>query len=175
MSKKRRKSSLFLWLVFFLVPAHCTIGSQALSETGSPLGDAAAVQDSEELEANTEDTGGMLLYDPTGKTDPFKSFIAEREEVEKEKKREPKTYLETVELSQLELIAVMVSPKGNWAMVRDSKGVGYVIRKGTRIGTNGGEVRGITDTGVSIREEYRNFKGELKYRDVEKKVPNLKS
>jgi len=34
-------------------------------------------------------------YDPSGKTDPFKSFILEQEQMEEKAKRRPKTYLET--------------------------------------------------------------------------------
>jgi type IV pilus assembly protein PilP len=112
-------------------------------------------------------------YDPTGKTDPFKSFIAEQEEMEEKAKRRPKTYLETLDLSQLELIAIIVGAKGNYAMVKDSKGTGHVIQKGTSVGTNGGFVERITDKEVIIREEYRDFKGTVRYKDIAKKLPSL--
>jgi Tfp pilus assembly protein PilP len=112
-------------------------------------------------------------YDPTGKTDPFKSFIAEQEEMEEKAKRRPKTYLETLDLSQLELIAVIVGAKGNYAMVKDSKGTGHVITKGTGIGINGGFVERITDKEVVIREEYKDFKGTVRYKDIAKKLPSL--
>ena len=115
-----------------------------------------------------------LAYDPTGKTDPFKSFLAEQElKEEKKEARRPKTYLETLDLSQLELIAIVVGPKGNWGMVRDSKGVGHVIQKGTAIGTNGGVVHGITEKEVTIREEYKDFKGTVQYKDIAKRLPSL--
>ena len=113
------------------------------------------------------------IYDPTGKTDPFKSFIAEEDEVSKKKKRKPRTYLETLDLSQLELIAIMLSRKGNWAMVRESKGTGHTIKVGTAIGTNGGVVHEIDDKKVVIREEHKDYKGNTVYRDVTKKLPSL--
>ena len=113
------------------------------------------------------------FYDPTGKTDPFKSFIAEQEEMKEKVERKPKTYLETLDLSQLELIAIIIGPKDRWAMVRDSKGLGHVIRRGTAIGTNGGVVHEIKEGEVTIREEYKDFRGREKYRDVAKKVPSL--
>ena len=115
-----------------------------------------------------------FIYDPTGKTDPFKSFIAIQEEMEEKKKRKPRTYLETVDLSQLELSVIITSPKGNWAMVRDSKGLGHVIKKGTFIGTNGGVIYEITDKAVIIREEYRDFRGRKKFKDIPKKLPSLR-
>jgi Tfp pilus assembly protein PilP len=114
------------------------------------------------------------IYDPTGKTDPFKSFIAIQEEMEEKKKRKPRTYLETVDLSQLELSVIITSTTGNWAMVRDSKGLGHVIKKGTFIGTNGGTVYEITDKAVIIREEFRDFRGRKKFKDIPKKLPSLR-
>lgn len=113
------------------------------------------------------------VYDPSGRTDPFKSFIAEQEEMAEKQKRKPRTYLETLDLSQLELIAIITGPKGSYAMVRDSKGVGHVILKGTAIGTNGGVVEKITDREVVIREEYRDFRGTARFKDVTKKLPSL--
>jgi type IV pilus assembly protein PilP len=112
-------------------------------------------------------------YDPTGKTDPFKSFIMEQQDVDDKAKRKPKTYLETLDLSQLDLIAIIVGGKGNFAMVKDSKGTGHVITKGTGIGTNGGFVERITDKEVVIREEYKDFKGTVRYKDIAKKLPSL--
>jgi type IV pilus assembly protein PilP len=111
------------------------------------------------------------IYDPTGKTDPFKSFIAEQESVEEKKKRKPKTYLETLDLSQLYLVAIILSRTGNWAMVRDSKGLGYVIKKGTPIGINEGVVHEIKEKEVIVREQYKDLRqGQVKYKDTAKKL-----
>jgi len=111
------------------------------------------------------------VYNPVGKPDPFKSFIAKQEAYEKKrKKKKPRTYLETLELSQLDLIAIVISPKGNWAMVRDSKGVGHVIKKGTAIGTNEGVVYKITPDKVIIRERHMDFRGKEVVKEIVKKL-----
>lgn len=112
-------------------------------------------------------------YNPRGKTDPFKSFIAEQEEVEKKKRRKPRTYLETLDLSQLDLIAIVQSKQGNWAMVRDAKGLGYVIKKGTAIGLNEGVVQDIRDKKVIVREKFRDYRGREITRDVEKEILSI--
>jgi Tfp pilus assembly protein PilP len=112
------------------------------------------------------------IYDPTGKTDPFKSFIAIREEKEATEKKKPRTYLETLELSQLSLSVIVISPKGKWAMVNDSKGIGHVIKEGTAIGTNGGVVHAIAQGEVVIREEFKDFRGRTQYKDIIKKSPS---
>ncbi|MFC1532362.1 pilus assembly protein PilP [Thermodesulfobacteriota bacterium] len=116
----------------------------------------------------------VFLYDPTGKTDPFQSFIVVREEKAKKEKRKPRTELEALELSQLGLVLIVVSPKGRWAMVKDSKDKGYVIKEGTPIGTNGGIVYKIKPGEVIIREEFKDFRGRTKHREIAKKPPSLR-
>lgn len=112
------------------------------------------------------------LYDPTGKTDPFKSFIAIQEEKEEKEKEKPKTYLETLELSQLALEVIVISPKGKWAVVKDSKGLGHVVQEGTPIGTNGGVVYKIAAGEVIIREDFKDFRGHTQHRDIIKRTPS---
>lgn len=108
------------------------------------------------------------IYDPTGKTDPFRSFIAVQEAIEDKERKKPRTYLETLDISQLDLIAIIVGPKGNYAMVRDARGLGYVIKKGTPIGLHEGVVRQINEDEVIISEKYRG-----KHRDIAKKLSSL--
>ena len=110
------------------------------------------------------------VYDPRGKTDPFKSFIAEEEEIAEKERRKPRTYLETLDLTQLELIAIVVGAKERWAMVRDAKGIGYVIRKGTAIGLYEGVVYDIQEEKVVVHEKFRDYKGRKKTRVVEKEL-----
>ena len=104
---------------------------------------------------------GTYFYDRRGKTDPFKPFVAEQEETTKKERRKPRTYLETLDLSQLDLIAIIVGPKGNFAMVRDAKGIGYVIKKGTPIGIHGGVVRQVKAKEVIIREGSKDISKKL--------------
>lgn len=112
----------------------------------------------------------VYSYDPTGKTDPFKSFIAEQESVEEKKKRKPKTYLETLDISQLDLIAIIVSAKGEWAMVRDAKGLGYVLEEGTSIGLHEGVVHEIKEDEIIIRERLVDPESEKEFKSITKKL-----
>ena len=116
--------------------------------------------------------GTDFIYDPTGKTDPFKSFIALREEKEEKEKKKPRTYLETLELSQLDLSVIVISSRGKWAMVRDSKGIGHVIKEGTAIGKNGGLVYKIMEGEIVIREEFTVCRGRTQHKDIVKKSPS---
>jgi hypothetical protein len=118
-----------------------------------------------DLPANLTSSGirpaDTYIYDRRGKTDPFKPFIAEQEETTRKEPRKPRTYLETLDLSQLDLIAIIVGPKGNFAMVRDAKGIGYVIKEGTGIGINGGVVQQVKEKEVIIREGSKDISKKL--------------
>jgi len=167
--KPRKRSGSILLFIFVFILFDAALASQeVIYKESRPL---KAVS---EVTKEAGKTGESYSYDPTGKIDPFKSFIAEQEEIQEKKKRKPRTYLETLDLSQLELIAIMIGPRESWAMVRDAKGLGHVIKKGTAIGTEGGVVYQIKDREVIVREEYLDFKGRTKYKDVSKKVPTLR-
>ncbi len=56
------------------------------------------------------------------------------------KLREPKTELQKLNLAQLTLTAIIQDGNKSWAMVRDESGMGYILKKGTPIGTMGGRV-----------------------------------
>jgi Tfp pilus assembly protein PilP len=59
-------------------------------------------------------------------------------------------------------------------MVRDSKGVGHVIKKGTPIGLNEGIVHVINDKEVIVREKHKDFRtGQVKVKDTPKKLLSL--
>jgi len=173
---RKAKSSLFILLILLFIHLDVALCAQeTVYKPARPPGQEKGTEEAPAMETPNKEERmkeGEYYYDPTGKTDPFKSFIAIQEEVEEKKKRRPKTYLETLDLSQLELIAIISGPQGNYAMVRDSKGLGHVITKGTAIGTNGGVVDAITDKEVIIKEEYRDFRGTRKAREITKKIPS---
>ena len=178
MRRRNLRNSLFPFLVFsFFATGALAAPSDVVYKEPSPLKQVVEkdkpVPPVAEVKKEEKKEEPKYAYDPTGKTDPFKSFIAEQEEMDEKARRKPKTYLETLDLSQLELIAIIVGAKGNYAIVKDSKGTGHVIQKGTSVGTNGGFVERITEKEVIIREEYKDFKGAVKYKDIAKKLPSL--
>jgi type IV pilus assembly protein PilP len=173
MRLNKRKGSLFLVPAVLLTASWAGAASQDGVYKSTLPPKPAAVEPQTVSTTPEKSEAKPWAYDPVGKTDPFKSFILEQEEMAEKVKRKPRTYLETLDLSQLELIAIITGPQGNYAMVKDSKGVGHVIIKGTAIGTNGGVVDRITDREVVIREEYQDFRGATRFKDVSKKLPSL--
>lgn len=177
MTRKIKRNSLlfFILFIFITIPLVSVHASQQMiseeAETIVAPGGTNLQTGEQKTDLGIEKKNIITLYDPAGKIDPFKSFIAEQEEIQEKRKRKPKTYLETLDLSQLILSAIIVGPKGNWAMFRDSKGTGHVIKKGTYVGINGGTVHQITDKEVIVREEYTDIKGRVQHRDIKKEVP----
>lgn len=105
------------------------------------------------------------FYDPRGKHDPFESpFEVETETVgiapakqTVEKKRMPLTPLQRVSLGQLKLVAIVLSPTGNKALVEEPSGKGYVISKGTYIGQNYERVKEILKDRIIVEGEVEDF------------------
>jgi type IV pilus assembly protein PilP len=114
------------------------------------------------------------LYDPTGKIDPFEPLIKERPLVakkDKKIKRVPRTPLERIDLSQLKLVGIILATSGNRALVEESSGKGYVIKKGTYIGTNGGKIVQIEKEIVTVEEKFEDVFGKIQSRKRELKLP----
>jgi type IV pilus assembly protein PilP len=115
-------------------------------------------------------------YNPKGKVDPFEPLFKEKTVVakstkKKRKKRVPRTPLERIDLSQLKLVAIVLAESGNRAMVEESSGKGYIISKGTYIGTNAGKVTQIQRHKVIVAEEVEDVMGNVSIRETELKLP----
>ena len=108
-----------------------------------------------------------FVYDPSGKRDPFRPFIEMQTPVKPSDERIPLTPLQKYDLSQLKLVAILVGKEGGRAMVEDSEGKGYIITKGTYIGRNFGKVKIITKNLVIIEEQYKDYLGNIKPKEIE--------
>lgn len=126
----------------------------------------------EEDKAKIDKGKVAYFYDPTDKVDPFKSFIVVRRELEEKEQEKEKTYLETIDISQLTISAIVLGSKGNWALVRDSKGDGHVIKVGTLIGRKRGRVTRILEKEVVVTESYKDIRGREIVKDIPMKLPS---
>ncbi|MBW2038868.1 MAG: pilus assembly protein PilP [Deltaproteobacteria bacterium] len=106
------------------------------------------------------------VYNPTGKRDPFRPFIAMQTPIKPSGEQVPITPLQKYDLSQVKLVAILVGKKGGRAMVEDSEGKGYIIKKGTYIGRNYGTVKAILKDRVIIEEKYKDYLGNVKLKRV---------
>jgi len=110
-------------------------------------------------------------YIARGKIDPFEPLFKDKPVFKKnKKKRIPRTPLEKLSLGQLKLVAIIRAPSGNKALVEESSGKGYVIKKGTYIGLNSGKIIEIKKDNIIIEEEIQNIQGNIEVRQIELKL-----
>ncbi len=103
-------------------------------------------------------------YSSAGKRDPFRPFVLELRR--KRRRRENLSPLERVEVTQLKLVGIIWDIPEPRAMVEDTAGLGYVIKIGTPIGRNDGKVKVIAPKEVVIEENFFDFYGTKKSREV---------
>lgn len=101
-------------------------------------------------------------YDPRGRRDPFASLIV-REPLEKKKGVGP---LEQEDIGSLRLIAVVWSGNQYHAMITLPDGKSYTVKRGMKLGIDGGVVYDITKDAVVVRQYLKDKKGTLKPKDL---------
>jgi type IV pilus assembly protein PilP len=116
--------------------------------------------------APTQEVERDYVYDPTGKRDPFQPFIAAQTPVKPVGEEIPVTPLQKYDLSQLKLVAIIVGTGEGSAMVEDSEGKGYIIKKGVYVGTNFGKVKTVLKDRVIIEERYKDYTGQVKGKEI---------
>ncbi|MFZ5863304.1 MAG: pilus assembly protein PilP [Nitrospirota bacterium] len=104
-----------------------------------------------------------VSYNPSGRRDPFKSLIVVGEG---KKNLEMLPPLQRHEVSELKYVAVVWGELGTYGMVEIPDGKGYAVRVGTRVGPNRGVVKRITAKDLTVVEQYVDFFGETRSRDI---------
>jgi hypothetical protein len=113
--------------------------------------------------------GGTMeaTYDPSGKRDPFRSFVLDRL---KELASRTKGPLEQFDVTQLTLHGVVWETNRPRALVADPSGQVYIVREGDPIGTNQGSVVSIDDNLMKVRETYVDHMGEPTTKETDMRV-----
>lgn len=113
-------------------------------------------------------------YDAKGKIDPFRSVFVTQPRVRTriakkiEERKLPLTPLQKIDVGQLKVVGIIISPTGNKALVEDPSGKGYVITQGTYVGSNFGRVSKILEDRIIVEEEVEDFfTGQMKLQPVE--------
>lgn len=102
-----------------------------------------------------------FVYDSTGKRDPFRPF-----DIAPKADDSNKTVLERYDLGQFKLTAVLSGDTPS-ASVELADGKGFIVRKGTKIGLNSGEIIDIQPNKVIILETKIDFTGQKTQNTIE--------
>lgn len=108
-------------------------------------------------------TSSSYEYNPLGRRDPFKSLIVKKEAEEKKKGATP---LEQDELNILRLTAIVWSGAEYHALITLPDGKSYTVKKGMRLGLDGGVIHDITKDSVIVRQYSKDKKSTLKPKDT---------
>lgn len=113
----------------------------------------------------TQQPASDFVYQREGRPDPFFPFITQ-EILQSEADGEQLMGMRKFEPGQLTLVAIIFSGQKRIAMVQDSAGIGYTLRKGDKIGRSG-EVIDIAPNMVKIEETTFSLTKEKISRTVE--------
>lgn len=104
-------------------------------------------------------------YDPVGKRDPFLSPFARA--LEDDLPEEAKTPLQRFDLGQLKLVGVIWEAGEPKALIEDGGGLGYIVTRGTLIGSKGGVIRAIEPRRIVVEEYETDFSGKRRPQERE--------
>ena len=104
-------------------------------------------------------------YKSIGKRDPFRSLIqtAEKPDTDSGKLRTP---LESYNVSQLKLIAIVSATDNVYALVVLPDGKSYTVMEGMNIGLHDGVVKEIRSDQVVVEVEVKDHKGNKKLEEL---------
>jgi type IV pilus assembly protein PilP len=106
--------------------------------------------------------------------DPFESYltvVAARNKASlvkqtiRKSSRKPE-FLESFDLSLLKLVATFSMGSERVAMVEDSQGKGYIVRRGNYMGKNNGRIEKLTEDTIFLVEQIVNPAGDITDRQV---------
>jgi type IV pilus assembly protein PilP len=132
----------------------------AVLALAAPPGRAADAPAADTELAKAVEPATDVPYDATGRRDPFRPPRAGTVRTGEQ------TPLQRYEIGQLRLVAVIYDTREPRAVVEDDQGLGYIVKVGTPIGPNGGQVREIERGRVLISEDSVDFYGEHRLNEV---------
>jgi type IV pilus assembly protein PilP len=128
-------------------------------KTTAPTTTKTANEEKKDIESD-------YVYDSTDKRDPFQPFIAMQTPLRPADEEIPLTPLQKYDLSQLKLVAILVGTGEDRAMVEDSEGKGYIVKKGVYVGRNFGKVKAVLKDRVIIQERYKDYQGKVQEKEI---------
>jgi len=147
------------WLGSMLLALGAAAG-HAADSPAAPAGHAAETPPADTELAKAVEPPPDVPYDSTGRRDPFRPPRAGSSRTGEQ------TPLQRYEIGQLRLVAIIYDTREPRAVVEDDQGLGYIVKVGTAIGPNGGQVREIERGRVLISEDSVDFYGEHRANEV---------
>ena len=156
----------FLFAIALAAGICCMATGKAVAQPETATPSSITANPPEQALGTTPASGQTLpfLYN-RDRPDPFFPFLSQEIMKAEAKAKAELAGTQKFEPAQLTLVAIVSGKRGFLAMVQDSSGIGYVLRKGTKIGETG-EVIQIAQDRVII-EQVKNVTGERTSRKIE--------
>jgi type IV pilus assembly protein PilP len=136
-----------------------TVGKPAAGKPAAKAAAPAAVQ-AEGPKVEKE----VYVYDPKGRRDPFLSLMPVVQT--KTERKTGGSPVEHYDVEDLKIIAIVWDSQQYYAVVTLPDNKSYTVRKGMTLGLNNGKIIGITKDTVLIKEQIKDYKGQLKTKDT---------
>lgn len=131
----------------------CTVMGAGLFLSSVLVQGSAVLYAQESVEEST------YRYNAKGKRDPFFSPLHRLTEQPAAAPDEAKTPLQRLDLGQFKLVGVIVDINEPKALIEDNSGLGYIVTRGTLIGSKGGAIKSIEPRRVLVEEYETDFYG----------------
>lgn len=115
-------------------------------------------------EIKKEDDSAGYIYEQRGRRDPFSSLVV----ISKDQKKDDSKIgtLEGYDIGEFVLGAIANKGRTYFALLVAPDNRSFTVEEGTTIGLNKGKVKRITGDKISMVEYVKNYKGELKPREI---------
>ena len=163
------KKTAYFSLIFLLIfCAGCTKEEPAVQSPAAQQVMPAPTSEEKDISQEEKVAWETYQYDAKGKRDPFLSLIAK--ERQKRVKMTGASPFESYEVDDMELLAIAWDKSKSYALIRFPDGKTYTITEGMTLGLQGGKVQKIMKDAVLIREFVKDYRGDIKPRDVTLKL-----
>jgi type IV pilus assembly protein PilP len=135
--------------------SRCALGVLAAILVAVPSGAEDAKEPMKPEAVRAVEPPTDLPFDPAGRRDPFRPprfSVGTRSG--------PASPLQRYEIGQLRLVAIIYNTRDPRAVVEDDEGLGYIVKVGTPIGPNGGQVASIEQGKMVVEEETVDYYGD---------------
>ncbi len=106
----------------------------------------------------------IYVYDPKGRRDPFLSLVQVTQA--KPQRKKGASPVENFDIDEIKLIAIAWDNQQYYAMITLPDNKSYTIKKGMTLGPNDGKVIDITRDSMSVREQVKDYRGQIKSKDT---------
>jgi Tfp pilus assembly protein PilP len=104
-----------------------------------------------------------MEYTVQGARDPFQPY--EIIKLDDQSRMTAADILQNITLGQINLVGVILD-KDPRALVQDASNTGYIIKEGMHIGENSGIVTNISNNGVTVKQHFKDYMGNVNTREV---------